>query len=412
MQEFIAFCEGKWWHFFMKPFYGLCVRKKEGSRFSNFEVLLEDAREDFCALASGGGIHVVCQDKNGSILYLFLEQGIWRKIVLLENKEGKVYPKHFQLLSVGGFLNLFYTIIHKEKHLLVHQIITTEDRPPMVVDTIRLGKPPFWVYMHSGTDVTVLYDNASGVSGCRLYRWSGKTFGRFMPIHPSENCMLKNVFFEPNGKEHYAAFKQVEGFYNLVYFTQQDDTFTEPVTVYLDCPLDASPIFSYQENKQYLVWQESGGIMSARFLSEKDEWSKPVRYMIPSGSKTVLYCISNGGSMRFAYGYEKGQDIMLYGADGLQEPKEETNSPSFRPAGYEVEAFANSMSGEEKEEMPFQTDPMLVQVREELARIKEQLFRLRVDNKELQERLEKVETTLVPLAEEDVVDEVLLSSEG
>ena len=47
MHEYLLYYQNKWWHFFIKPFYGLCYRKKEGSRFGNFEVLLADAAEDF-----------------------------------------------------------------------------------------------------------------------------------------------------------------------------------------------------------------------------------------------------------------------------------------------------------------------------------------------------------------------------
>lgn len=412
MHEYITFHQGKWWHFFMKPFYGLCVRKKEGTRFSNFEVLLAEACEDFCAISADGGIHLICQDTNGQILYLFMEQDIWRKTVLLESKEAKAYPKHFRLISVGGFINLFYTILHKEKYLLIHQVITAEDRPPTVVDVVQPSAPPFWVQMYNGTDIAISYENDKGVSGSRVYRWSRKAFSRFMPVHPSEQCIVKSFLPEPDGTIHYAAFRMVDGFCNLMYFKQnQEGTYTDPLTVYLDCPLDATPIFSRAEHKQYLVWQENGGILSARWQENEGNWSRPVRYMIPAGTETVLYHISDGDVMRYAYGYGTGQDIVIYGADGLAEPVQRRKAPQYRPVGYEVEEFAESMgAGEEKPS--FLPTPLMGQFKEELSRVKEQLFRLRMENKELTERLDAVEEKLkVPLADEAIIDEVLLFNE-
>jgi len=115
MQEYLVRHHDKWWHFFIKPFYGLCYRRKEGVHFLHFEVLLPDICEDFCALSSGGQIHVVCQDKAGSILYLSYDGETWRKSVLLESKTASPYPKHFTLLPMGNHLNLFY-IIYWEYH--------------------------------------------------------------------------------------------------------------------------------------------------------------------------------------------------------------------------------------------------------------------------------------------------------
>jgi len=88
MREYIAAYQGAWWHFFIKPFYGLCFRKKENGRFQKFEVLLPEACEDFCVLSAEQCIHVVCQTKIGSILYLCLDNGVWRNTVLLESKSG------------------------------------------------------------------------------------------------------------------------------------------------------------------------------------------------------------------------------------------------------------------------------------------------------------------------------------
>ncbi|MGN1060015.1 MAG: hypothetical protein ACI4QW_06245 [Clostridia bacterium] len=318
--------------------------------------------------------------------------------------------------------------------MLVHQIITAEDRPPTVIDRITPGMPPFSVVMHTGTDMTVLYENESGTCGTRLYRWSRKAFGRCMPVNPAAGCLARCFLPERDDRVRYAAFQSVEGIQNLVYFEKNGDgTYTQPVTVYLDCQSEAAPIFCRDGKRLYLVWQESGGIMSSYSADDGGKWSKPVRYMTPSGSETVLYCISENGDMRYAYGYAREQDLVLYAAPGLSEAAPLQERARFRPAGYEAEDFAKSHGGLPEEPAVLPPDPITAQLKQELGNVKEQLLRLRVELGSLTERLERLEqpaaigsangqmkqsaspvsaespkVTAVPLAEEGAVDTVLL----
>ncbi|MBE7049128.1 MAG: hypothetical protein E7393_07225 [Ruminococcaceae bacterium] len=425
MSEYIVKYGDKWWHFFIKPFYGLCFRKKEGSRFSNFEVLLSDACDDFCVLSVENQIHLVCQDKNGSILYLVMQDEMWRKTVLLESKSGTVYPKHFTLISIGGFINLFYIIMYKEKYMLVHQIITMEDRPPTVVDRIENTIPPFLVAAHTGTDISILYENESGTVGTRLYRWSRKTFAGFIPVNPSAKCFVRAFRHELGGRVRYAGFLTVEGIQNLVYFEKNEaGEYTEPTTVYLDCSKEAAPVFCQDGERLYLVWQEAGGIMSSYSINDGKKWSKPIRYMIPAGAETVLYGISENGETRYVYGYAKEQELVLYATPDLSDTIARHEQREFRPEGYDVVEFATEQGGK-LEEPPMQTiNPFITQIKEELVKFKEQFIHLHMEIADLREKIEQVveQQTIaggekvniipdtVPLAEEDAIDAVLLKN--
>ena len=425
MREYIVLHQEKWWHFFIKPFYGLCLRKKEGARFLPFEVLLPTACEDFCAIEAGNRIHLVCQEENGSILYLTQEEDTWHKVVLFENKSGTAYKKYFSMVAVGNFINLFYVITYQEKHMLVHQILTGEDRPPTVVDRVQRESLPYSVTMHTGTDITILYENESGKGGERLYRWSQKAFSRFMPVYPSAKCQPCCFLPEKDGTVRYAGFQKVEGIYNLVYFEKQTDmAYSEPTVVYLDCRQDAEPIFCRDNRKLYLVWQEGGSIMSSYLMHEEGKWSKPIRYMQPSGTKVIQYGICQNGTLRYVYGYEKGQDIVLYADEGLTVPSPQKQELQFKPEGYEGVEFASAYGGTAEEERVESSSPMTNHFRKELEKIKEQIldFKIRLTN--LTQRLEAMEaeqeqkkrmlpeTKTVPLAEETTIDTVLLRDAG
>lgn len=386
---------GKWWHFFIKPFYGLCFRKKEGRFFSNFEVLLPEACEDFCAVTANEQIHIVCQDKSGSILYLTLEEETWRKTVLLESKTAAAYPKHFRLLSVSGFVNLFYTIAYKEKTMLVHQIITTEDKPPVVIDRIAAGEPPFSVCPETGTDLAVLYANESGITGTRLYRWSKKAFSGFLPVHPASGCRVYALLPEKGGRVRYAGFSVTENIHNLVYFEKTEGgDYTAPVVVYLDCPAEAAPVFCKNGEKLFLVWQESGGILSAYSADDGAKWSKPVRYVLPAGAETVCYMLSSRDGIRYAYGHEKELDIVFYGDEGLSEEAPREEQRHFRPAGYEAEAFAGAEGGLPEQNEVCAPDPITLRLKQELFSVKEQLLNLKAEVAALRESLSAADVRL------------------
>ncbi len=390
MQEYLICHGGKWWHFFIKPFYGLCYRKKEGGRFLHFEVLLSDACEDFCAISAGGGLHLICQDKCGNIIHLSYDENSWQKITLLTSKAERPYPKYFRLLSMSGYLNLFYVISYKEKHMLIHQILGMEDRPPMVVDHISLSRPPFLAAAHSGTEITLLYENEHGVSGTRQFRWSQKAFGGFVPVHPAAGCKVRSLHVEPDDRALYAGFVTMDEVTNLVVFEKKrSEDFSEPVTVYLDCAVDAMPIFCKNEEKLYLVWQEKGCIMSSFSLDGGSKWSKPIRYMKGASLVPILYHLQDDSVWRVAYGYGTERDMVLYAVPPLEEVTEKR--PHIQKEGQAVADFATRMgvaeSVEHEPELPF---AVVKQLREEVAKLKEQFFALRMELEALRREEPKI----------------------
>ncbi|MBQ2696593.1 MAG: hypothetical protein IJF61_04760 [Clostridia bacterium] len=391
MQEYLVACQNKWWHFFMKPFYGLCYKTGEGGRFAGFEVLLAEACEDFCAVAIGDRIQLVCQDKAGRIISLTMEEGSWQKTVLLESKSQAPYPKHFSLVPIGRFLNLFYVITYQEKHMLVHQILGGSGQTPTVVDRLTLRSPAFLVARNSGTDLSVFYENESGVSGFRIFRWSKKDFGGFVPVNPALGGLVCGVLPETGDRMHYCALQSVQSVCNLVYFEKTEDGgFTEPVTVNLDCPGEAIPVFCRDGEKLYLSWCENGCVMSSYITDGGTKWTKPVRYMKGSGVEPVLYTVCRAGEIRQAYGFEKDREIVFYIGEGLSEPIEKKQPKIFRPAGYEAEEFAKSMGADKGKVVP-EKDPVTEQLKAEFSQLKEQVFSLRRQLSEMTERVERLE---------------------
>jgi len=399
MQEYLICHDGKWWHFFIKPFYGLCYRKKEGGRFLHFEVLLSDACEDFCAISAGGKLHIICQDKCGNIIHLSYDGSDWHKVTLLTSKAERPYPKHFRLLSMSGYLNLFYVISYKEKHMLIHQILGMEDRSPTVVDHICLSQPPFLAATHSGTEMTLLYENEHGVSGIRQFRWSQKTFGGFVPLNPVAGCKVRSLYVEPDDRMLYAGFVTMAEVTNLVVFEKrQGEDFSEPVTVYLDCPIDATPIFCKNEEKLYLVWKEKGSIMSSFSIDGGLKWSKPIRYMKGASLVPILYHLQDDSVWRVAYGYGTERDLVLYAVPPLEDAAE--SRPRIQKEGQAVADFAACLGAaeavEHEPELPL---AVVKQLRDEIAKLKEQFLALRMELEALRTETPKITEENAEIAE-------------
>jgi len=391
VREYLVSYEGRWWHFYIKPFYGLCYRKKEGARFGAFEVLFSDACEDFCALTCGGQLHIVCQDKSGNILHICYDKTVWRKMVLLESKAATPYPKHFSLISLGGYLNLFYIITYKDRHMLVHQILDAKDRPPTVIDHVHPATPPYIAAAHTGTEITVLYENESGVCGSRSFRWSRKEFGRFMPVHPASGSLVRGLHVQADDSILYAGFKTLEDVTNLVFFQKtQTGDFTEPVTVYLDCPTEAMPIFCKNQEKLYMVWRENGGIMSAYSTDGGEKWSKPLRYMKGAALAPVLFTVQQGEKRICAYGHSTDREVILYAVPELEDIK--TSIKKAQPAGAEAEHFARRMGAQEESQVAEQElpDSVLTHIKEELTALKGQFLTLRMELKQIQDAFEVI----------------------
>ncbi len=396
MKEAFVCHQNIWWHFFFKPLYGLCFRKKEQGRFSSFEVLFPDACEDFYVISEQDNIHQVSQDKNGSVLYLFLEDNKWQKTTLLESKSPSTYPKHFCLIPVGNFLNLFYVLFYKERHMLIHQILTGDNRPPTVIDHIKASTPPYLTAL-KGTDIGIYYENEAGTCGFKIFRWSRKDLGQFVPLAPGNSCTLRGILPEIGGCIRYAALQKFDKIANLVYFEKNgDEDFSEATTIYLDVSPDCHPIFCHEEEKLYLLWREKGSIMSAYSTDDGKHWSKPVRYMKGAATEPRLYHICNHGTIRQSYGYEKDGDPVFYVGAALPEKPEilKPPAPALHPEGFEAAEFAKSMGALPTAEIP-DKNPMLELMQRELSRIKEQLFSLRKDVASLSERTEKLESGFI-----------------
>ena len=389
MQEYIIAYNNTWIHFFIKPHVGLCYRKKNNLKFEDYKIIEPGASADFCVYSDGNTIHVICQDEKGSVLYLFFDGDSWKRTVLLKSRTALSYKKHFVIVEISGYISVLYTIENKEKLMLIHQLLIG-NAEPTVIDYIKYDSVPFCVYKHHETDFSLFYTNEEG-SVCEIiYKWSQKQFQK-----PYIYTHLQNIKFaqEKDGIIFLAAVERDDKTANLVYLTKKLSGEESHSLVYPNCNKDIIPIISTYGEKQYMAWTEYGNVISS-WREPDGSWSKPIQYAKSSKNETKLYAICREGKYEHYYGIAREHDFILYGTHDVLKTPPKSQSKYTNISSSDLNDNENLIISHGKQ-------------------IKQLCNELSIQRKKLSELSAKLESLLsdMPIADEDVIDNVLLKSE-
>ena len=188
------------WHFYNNS-HGICFCKTENESVTEYSVLLSDVTGDFDAIIDDSDcIHLICQNKNGDIIYATHFNGQWRKTSLLKSKSQKPLFKNFTIKRVGNLLNLFYCIDYNGKTMLTHHIIENTSAEPQIIDNI---KDDFSVTQDSNGNITVLYfSEIANEWGTKKYIWSQKSWSDFSAIKSLKDVKHPFLYTDINDKIH------------------------------------------------------------------------------------------------------------------------------------------------------------------------------------------------------------------
>ncbi len=378
MQQYVVAYGGAWWHFFLNRSGALCFRRKEGARWSGYEILLPGIAPDFSVIAREDRIHIVCQDTDGRILYLQYGEEKWQKTVVYESGEGETaYPKYFFLTTVAGYLNLFYVLRYKGRPMLVHQIMGMGGTN--MIGYITPSERPFCVVESAGTDLAVFFVNADGVLGLRKYLWSKKDFAAFVPIPLEAGLGVPHAIPAKDGY-HLCGVVQVDGVDTVAYVRLgPSGEAKRTATLYLDAVEGCIPLLLDTREKLYVVWNEYNGIYYAASADDGASWDKAVRFIKNDTIPAVRYAVSSEQQQLLCYGYERDGDISLFLASALLEeaPSKRPPKREFQPAGRDVEQFAEESAHFTRYQMTRSEEPKsyitMQSIYAELCALKEQV---------------------------------------
>ncbi len=319
---------GDEWYFSHRENIGICFGSIIDKRMSNFEILLKDGKGDFDVIVDNEDIfHLICQDKNGDIIYLIYRDNKWLKYVILKSKTNKSYRKYFKILSINNQINLLYIIDYKEEKLLVHQILNGETQPPNVVGLISEASLPFCSTFDASGNIYVYYKSKATENNTGYSKYSAikKEWQIFIPIDNFPlSSQLPYVIIDKNNMLHLAYVKKTDNNSNIVYrslsteHTENESIVNEKIvsTIQYDNVL---PVILITGNKIWILWSRAYNVFSCSSHDDGNTWSMPSQFMtVRNGSvdlfgyRTMVAEEISSIFVDLSYGYQNGNNINLY----------------------------------------------------------------------------------------------------
>ena len=143
----------------------------------NPKLIFENARGDFDVIEMGNNqVGIICQDSEGSIVFLRENGSAYLKTTLLKNKSKKVYDKNFSLHKQSEWITVLYTVENENKLILSYQIVDGENETPYAVDEIYDRK--YYSFTDNCGNLIVFY-NRNNEFGYRILKWSAKEWTEY-----------------------------------------------------------------------------------------------------------------------------------------------------------------------------------------------------------------------------------------
>ncbi|NLY43698.1 MAG: hypothetical protein GX066_06980 [Clostridiaceae bacterium] len=390
------------WHFFYHPNSGICYKKKSGSGWSDYEILFKAGLGDFDVLVDPkDNIHLVCQDKPGSIIYLMYNGQQWHKYILLQSKSSHTYPKYFKILFINGWINLLYIIRYKEKNMLVHQVLDNNNVEPSVLDYVETSACPFSASIDEQNNIHVYYKRSESPDkpGYRIYVWSKKSWSEYIPLDlGTGDASIPHVIIDYAGNIHMVYLSKLEKTYNIMYKRRPVNNFKsapwdKEICVQSDVFEDSFPIIMTTDKRLWILWKFDLRVLSIFSDDGGLTWSNPSQFLTGRyGNITRFGCrisdslIKNRMICDQCYGYITNTDVNLYIVSGyLEQIPRHVPKPEVKLPGYEVEEFASSHSSSPADK-PSESNPesientklriMFNMLQDELSQIKKKLIEL------------------------------------
>ena len=238
---------------------GIMVKKYENGKFSQPEVLFQDALPDFTLSIKNGEPNIFCRDKSGSIFLISRQNDVYSAQAILKNKSEQVHKILFHSLGQDKNMSLIYNIPETGKRYKLLKQSLSEDGvwdKPKDIDIFQGFKDKMFSIQTIGQNHhIIIYMDAGGTLGYREI--NPEKHSEFCPIAPLSDNILDYSILATNDAIH---FLYITGnFFNLrlMYKKKTDDTFTKPIILWEGQRID-----------NCLLWINSDDLI-ASFMSGK-----------------------------------------------------------------------------------------------------------------------------------------------
>ncbi|MBE7030609.1 MAG: hypothetical protein E7409_04170 [Ruminococcaceae bacterium] len=373
---FMTDTEQKRWVFWCNEKHELCYRK-DGEKP---EILQQEMSDEFDLVTDGQGrFHLIAQDRNGCIIYLFYDRIAWRKYRVLASRNQTRSISCFKVFYINDKICAFYILEHNERAMLVHHIF---DRAhfsvsPSAVDVLGTSKS-FAVAVDDSFDCHLLYIDQSETLQYKVYKWSTKSYlNRPCPIqdetrHVSAVCDRNDVL-------HLAYLTRMKNYFTVCYWN-----FLTRVRKVLSFGVDgiSSPMVMVQNGQVRVQWKERDMCCECISNDNGETFRKPTPIDGTRGKSCIPVSVCGGADP-----LRKGIDRCIRASDGPSIISgNNTPTPRIQTPGQEVEEFALHHA-----------NLFTAQKGSELAELRANLARHETELLTLKKQLEQLKTSLSSL---------------
>ena len=304
-EHFVKLSHGAIYHF-CRNNQGICFCVMTDERIREYEILLQNGREDFDVLVDDSDtIHLVCQDDTGSIIRLKKEGEVWEKYTVLQTRTPTSYAKNFNLQRVGSWLNILYTVEHKGHKMLSHQIIGQSENP----DAVDYIKGNFSVAQDDTGDIYALYTNISGVLGWRKFLWSKKEWTEFNAVSTRGELTSAHIF--------------VDETVHITGITDNSILYIGNGCEQVIGTSGTTPIFMKVRGALYIVWENrrDGRVWASLSNDGGLTFQLPTEFITGRFAPVKCYHVAATSAEKiktdFCYGYIRDNAVILYLLNGF-----------------------------------------------------------------------------------------------
>ncbi len=184
------------------------------------EELFGGGLDDFDVTADGEEkIYMLCQDEKNYFYLYWYDGNCWHNKCMLESSVEEVYNKNFSLVNVGGWLNAFYTVKHKDSTLIVHHIIFGESEPEIIE---KSGDFKSYFALSDKFGNIYCFFARGRELGFKKYMWNEKKWSNYTGIFKfNEEIHYITAAFDENNNYHVAVCIGEENKYKIAYTNEK-----------------------------------------------------------------------------------------------------------------------------------------------------------------------------------------------
>ncbi len=283
---------GTKWIFYISHTKCLCYTKGGAKD----EILTRNIADTFdIVMDENGHFHIICEDTDGTLLYIKYNYHEWKKYEILKSKSG--IPKIFsiKLFMADRMPIAFYILEHDGQKLLAeHKIREGLSTAPIIIDI--LGKnASFCVYLDTKKCFHLFYKNELEKPVYKIAPYGAKTFSN--TDFPAEHDIATlSVTEDVDGTIHVSYVANINSYYTMCYYNTKSRIIKN---LAFGISAKSTPVVIAADEKIRIQWCDNLRLFECVSSNGGDTFSKPAiiqrgvkMFRVFSGNSTAL-CISD-----------------------------------------------------------------------------------------------------------------------